>query len=225
MASEKIPMQAGIDPVSLIGMFTGSKGGGKTTTGTKGTTTTTTKGNISEEGINSMIQKILSSDSGIAAIAQGEKRTGLYNSTTNQMLVNDLITRAAGELAERQAGTTTTVTRDDTVTEETSKSRDPQLDPLKTAGLLGLYAIGQKAGLGDLIGGVYNKIPNIGGDLVKLIFGDGAPPVTGEGKYDISSEIENLLARYPNAGSAMDIFQGFDWNNLPPDMLDPGYGE
>lgn len=91
---------------------TGSQSGSTNTSG--GTTTSgssTTKSDISAEGIAKMLQDALSaSGSGIADIATGGKVAGLYNSSTQQLLTNDLLSRTAGELAKLQAGTTTTTT-------------------------------------------------------------------------------------------------------------------
>jgi hypothetical protein len=67
-----------------------------------------TKSNISKEGVDAMIQQILQSSQGLAAVSMGQKSSGMYNSTVNQQLTNDLTTRAAGEVAKLQAGTTTT---------------------------------------------------------------------------------------------------------------------
>ena len=74
----------------------------------KGTSSTQTTGsNISQQGMDAVLQQILGSAQGLASIAGGQKAAGLYNSTTNQMLMNDFITRAAGELEKQRAGTTT----------------------------------------------------------------------------------------------------------------------
>lgn len=76
----------------------------------KGTSSTsTTKPNISPEGINAILQQILGGSQGLASVASGQRSAGLYNSTTNQLLTNDLITRTAGELAKQSAGSTTTL--------------------------------------------------------------------------------------------------------------------
>lgn len=83
---------------NLLGLLKGSK------------ETTTTGSNISQAGMNQVLQQILGGSQGLASVAQGQKSAGIYNSSTNQLLTNDLITRTAGELAKQQAGTTTTRT-------------------------------------------------------------------------------------------------------------------
>jgi hypothetical protein len=69
--------------------------------------TSTTSSNISSTGVNSIIQQILSSSQGLGAVASGAHVSGGYNSTVQQQQLNDLITRTAGEVAQKQAGTTT----------------------------------------------------------------------------------------------------------------------
>jgi hypothetical protein len=107
-----------------------------------GTDTSTTKSNITAEGMNAIIQQILGGTQGLAAIASGQKSAGLYGGSTNQLLLNDLITRTAGELAKQQAGTTTTNVTDKTnTTERTSNTtQSPQVKP---SNLLGTLAMAQ----------------------------------------------------------------------------------
>lgn len=85
----------------LLTLFTGS---GKTTQ------TQTTTPNISKAGVDALIQQILESNQGLGAVASGQKSAGLYNSSTNQMLLNDLVARTGAETAKATSGTTTTST-------------------------------------------------------------------------------------------------------------------
>lgn len=77
----------------------------------KGTSTeTSTQSNVSKLGMDQIIQQILSAGgSGLASIASGGRSAGLYGSTTQQQLMNDFVTRSAGELAKQQAGSTSVV--------------------------------------------------------------------------------------------------------------------
>ena len=77
--------------------------------GGKNSTTTTTK-NVSQDAINAAIKKQLESTQGLASITGGEKAAGLYNSTVATQLVNDLLSRTAGEAASQSASTTQKVT-------------------------------------------------------------------------------------------------------------------
>lgn len=75
----------------------------------KGTSSTqTTSSNISKPGMDALLQQILGSAQGLSSIASGQRGAGLYNSSTNQLLLNDFMTRAAGELEKQRAGTTST---------------------------------------------------------------------------------------------------------------------
>lgn len=97
MAEGNLPMSNGLDSlINLIGAFKGTN------------STSTTKSNVTPQGMNALIQQILGSAQGLSAVASGQKGAGVYNSSTNQLLINDLITRTAGELAKAQAGSTTT---------------------------------------------------------------------------------------------------------------------
>lgn len=75
----------------------------------KGTSSSqTSSSNISQAGMQALINQMLgNSNSGIAAIASGTKTAGGYNSATQTLLQNDLVSRSAAQLAAQQAGTTT----------------------------------------------------------------------------------------------------------------------
>lgn len=74
-------------------------------TGGKSSTTTTTK-NVSQDAIDAAVKKQLEGTQGLASITGGEKAAGLYNSTVATQLVNDLMTRTAGEAASQNTPTT-----------------------------------------------------------------------------------------------------------------------
>lgn len=101
-----------IDPSSAGGMKTIQdlynmiSGVDETTTGG---TVTTTEG-ISQEGMNSMLQSALASTNGLAAVSQGQRNAGGYGSATNTQLTNDLMTRAAGEIARSNKTTVKSAT-------------------------------------------------------------------------------------------------------------------
>lgn len=81
--------------LNLIGAFKGQN------------SSSTTSPNISAQGMNAVLQQILGSANGLAAVSGASKSAGLYNSPTQTLLTNDYVTRTAGELAKQQAGTTT----------------------------------------------------------------------------------------------------------------------
>ena len=95
----------GLEAVTdLIKLFTGNSGGSNTTTTTSGGIgTKQTK--ISSELATQMLQNALESNQGLAAIAQGQAGAGMYNSTTNKLLTNDLLARLTANIAEKAAPT------------------------------------------------------------------------------------------------------------------------
>lgn len=105
--------------LSLLGLFNPTV---STQTDQGGTSTTTGGGTVSssgsssggygyeqtiltQEAVNRLLQQIMESNTGLTSIAQGQKNAGLYNSSTMQMLINDLMARAAGEVAVKGAKT------------------------------------------------------------------------------------------------------------------------
>lgn len=60
---------------------------------------------LTQDAVNRLLQQIMESNTGLTSIAQGQKNAGLYNSSTMQMLINDLMARAAGEVAVKGAKT------------------------------------------------------------------------------------------------------------------------
>jgi hypothetical protein len=125
MASAGQPMKnegfSAEDLAALAALFTSKTG----------STSSTTKSNLTKEGMDAVIAQVLGGTNGLAAIANGEKTAGLYNSSTNQLLTNDLITRTAGELAKQQAGTTTSA----------NTRQDPTFSPGKTAATVGSLSL------------------------------------------------------------------------------------
>jgi hypothetical protein len=127
---------------------------------TKGTTTETSKTDLSEDAISEIIRGMMESDSGLAAILQGQAGKGLYNSSTSQLLTNDLTARVAGKAALASAPTTRTVS-------ENKKQSAGGVDPKMAAGMKLLEALVGKAfgtepknGSGQSQGGQPRQNPN-----------------------------------------------------------------
>ena len=77
--------------------------------GSKPTTATrTTQTQLSPDATQAMLQQILESQQGLANVAAGQKGRGLYNSSTNQMLTNKLLSDTAAKVS--LAGAPTVVT-------------------------------------------------------------------------------------------------------------------
>ena len=136
---------------------TGSNTGGQTTQNSGALTNTgtvTTSESVSPDAVNALVRSILEGTNGLAAVSQGQRTAGLYNSSTNQLLANDLITRTAGQAAALNRSSTVannTVQADTRGTTQASVGttrQDPQVKPGTAVGILGgLQAAGQVAKL------------------------------------------------------------------------------
>lgn len=141
-------------------------------------TGTTTQTNTSSEVVSNdkakaYLQQILESNSGLAAVSGGQKSAGMYGSTVNTQLTNDLLARASAQTAALSSTKTST----------SSSKTGAQMDPLKTvAGL----ALGQvltpiaKAGSKKL------GLDKLGQNISDSIFGDGSA-VTDTTPFDIAN--------------------------------------
>lgn len=118
------------------------------------TSTRTASEGISQEGLNAALKSILESTNGLAAVSSGQRSAGLYDSSTATLLANDLMTRAAGQVAANNK----TVTVKD--------KQNPAVDPaLLVAGLLALPLLSPAASRGG------KKLGTLGDDLADVIFG------------------------------------------------------
>lgn len=158
---------------SILNMFKGS-----------GTTTSSTSSNISSQGINAILAQALGSAQGLSGVAGGQRSAGLYNSSTNQLLINDLLTRTSGELAKQQAGTTT------------KQKTGPQFNPVSTLGFLAAQKL-----LGPSLKTLADKtgINGIGDKINNAIFGGGGSTVDS----GVASSTESALGPY-TSGAALD---------------------
>jgi len=89
---------------------------GTTTTAVGGTQTKTESSSVSQDAMNEMLKSALAGSSGLAAVAGGQRTAGGYGSSTNQLLVNDLLTRTASQIAANNSTKTTTITTPSTTT-------------------------------------------------------------------------------------------------------------
>lgn len=185
MATAKSGLENIMDLIGLI-----SPKGGSTTTGTN---TQTESNNVSPEAVQALIDSILGGTQGLAAVSQGQRGAGLYNSSTNQQLTNDLLARTAAEASKLNSTKT--------VTNQINQTTTPtaQVSPgMAGAGLLGLGAAqllaptikagAKKFGLDDIGGSISNALFGGGGSSSSFV----APAMTdfsfgGGGTNDITS--------------------------------------
>lgn len=84
--------------------------------------TTNSSEKVSPEAANALVQQVLAGNNGLASLGVAQKGAGLYNSTVNSQLSNDLIARTSAEVAARSS------------TKSTTTKVNPQLNPLATIG-------------------------------------------------------------------------------------------
>lgn len=70
-------------------------------TTTQSGSTNSTQLQISDAGVQSLISSILGGTQGLASVASGEHVAGMYNTSTGEQLINDLIARTVGAVAEK----------------------------------------------------------------------------------------------------------------------------
>lgn len=103
---------------ALLGLINGGKDRKATTTTTSGGGKQTQQTQLSDAAVQEQIQRILAGSGGVRDIGNAARRSGLYNSTTEELLLGNLYSNAAaqGEIARAptvttSAPTTTTATQ------------------------------------------------------------------------------------------------------------------
>lgn len=84
----------------ITGALSGVLGSSTAQSGTQSTS-------IDQQGMMYLLNSILGSTQGLASITGMQKGAGIYSSAINGLLVNDLLARAAGEVAARNTTTKT----------------------------------------------------------------------------------------------------------------------
>lgn len=148
---------------------TTSSGGTSTLTGS---TTQTTGSDITPEGIQRIIDTMMSGPGGVKDISGAARGSGLFNSSTEAQLTNDLQARVAGEAAKASAKTTTTNTQNQTTTTSpqttntiVSASGNDVIQPnnaINPLQALGVLSMGSKL-LGGLGGNAASSAIDLGG--------------------------------------------------------------
>lgn len=116
----------GVD--DFVSLFRGKKS--TVSTNNRKTLNTTTKESeiVSPEKAMALMQQILGGTQGLAQVAQGEKGAGLYNSTVNQQLTNDLLARTVAQVASLS---TTKVSENTGTIDENSVNTDKKRGALE----------------------------------------------------------------------------------------------
>jgi hypothetical protein len=191
----------------LLALFKGSPA--QTTIQSGGETTQKTT--LDADAVTAMLNSILGGNQGLAAVSGGQKSAGLYNSSVNTQLTNDLLARAAAAVAEKQS-TTTTTKAPTTQTQQTAG----QLDLGKTlltgaATYLGNKVI-KKSGIGDAVDKSVDSASRSIGEVLGVGGGSGGDigSVIGRGYSDsLSGALDN--------GSS--VFNAADFIGGSPDFI------
>jgi hypothetical protein len=108
----------------VVGLFRGSSSSNNSNQNVN--ISTTTEEDVSEEKARAYLEKLLSGTDGLAAITSGQKSAGIYDSTTNQMLVNDLLGSVVSNVAALSKKTTQT--QSGTISNSTTQKKKGALE-------------------------------------------------------------------------------------------------
>jgi len=129
---ENINTAAGLSMLlnNLFGTTSTTSKGGGTTTSTKQT-------QYSDAAVQALIKGLMEDPStGLAKVASGSRIPGMYNTTSQQLMINDLITRAAGQAEIARAPVVTTETKTGSTDVTKTKGQMNSMLPLLGATML-----------------------------------------------------------------------------------------
>lgn len=217
---------------NLTNLFLGSTSTQSgTTTNSGGTTVSTNETSVSPDAVNALVNSILSGSQGLAAVSSGQKGAGLYNSSTNTLLSNDLVARAAAEGAKLNQKTTQT-----TVTPQTTQTTAQTLvkEAPVSAGAAGIGGLAL-AGLSLIPKDIKDNFTKNG---ISSFFGSkaagGATDTAGDAASSISDGIKvsdptgngdfgfNATTGAALAGDGAQSVAGFDPSNIGANLADAG---
>lgn len=150
MASEGIENLGGLLDIgtSLFGSGPTSGSGSGTTKGTvskKGTTKVTERLDISDVGIQSFIDDILSGNQGLKDIFSEEQAAGIFSSSVSAQASGNLLAQIAGQLAQLTG----------------KKVREEEVDVTDTKDIV-TTSTSESSGSGGVIGGIEGTVKKIG---------------------------------------------------------------
>lgn len=178
----------------------------KTKTKTSGGTTTQTSGlDITAEGRNKLIEDALSSNSGLAETSSGKNRAGLYNSSTNQLLVNDLLDRVSASVDRDTAKQVTTTVASPTSQTAVTPARVGLGDA--ALGIGGAVAAKEIYDIFSSAGSVIEELPSF------------VPAFEGAEAFADFGGLADVTGGFPVIGSALKFLSG-----EPEDALASGAG-
>ncbi len=152
MADSSNPLTENLATANSISSLLTSIFGTGTRTTQNGSETVQTQ--FDDATLQRLLQSALEQNSGLASVASGQRRAGMYNSNVNSLLTNDLLARLTTNVAA--AGAPRVTTRGPT-TESITPNAGSQLTSLMGLGLMGLGTDGRESILKkfkDLFGSV-----------------------------------------------------------------------
>lgn len=152
------------------------------------TTTQTSSEQVSNDKATAYLQQLLGGTSGLAAVSSGQKSAGMYNSTVNQQLTNDLLARTSAQTAALSSTKTST------------SQVGPQANPLATIGMmLGGQVASKLAGPALTTAKKKLGLDDLGQKISDSIFG---PSGGSAGTGVLGESVSNI---YPAAFDTMPI--------------------
>lgn len=181
-------------------------GQSRTTSG--GTQTAVESSGVDKSTMDALMKTALESVNGLAAVAGGQRAAGGYNSSTNQLLISDLLTRTAAQIAAANKTTTRTVT----TAPQTVKQGGISAGGVgKTAAFLGAVQSLDKLGVGS----IFRKIM---GDKTESGGAASSPaPMTEASVNDLRENLtayNNPAYQGPLSSPSQNSPQ-FDFSNIP----------
>lgn len=182
---------AALDQLTSLASLLGTVQGRSQTSKTSGGTTTQ-QTNVSDQGVSELINQILSNSSnGVQSIGRSARNTGLYNSTSEDLLLQNLYATAANQAELARSPTTSTTSGTTTTT---------------NAAGTGIGTLAATVGGAALLNSALNS--DIGQNLIGSIFGGGlgTNKKTTEADNTIGSiasslDLSNVFNAAPTAGS------------------------
>lgn len=107
------------DLTDLIGVINAVRGRGQTVTTSGGTSTQTQRTDVSDVGIQQLLNDILSGPGGVRSVGNAARSAGMYDSTVEDIMLSDLYSRAANR-AELARSPTITETTTPEIVQETA---------------------------------------------------------------------------------------------------------
>lgn len=158
---------AAVDQLTgLMSLINGLKGSSSTTKTSGGTSTQQT--NVSDQGVDQLIKQILSGSGGVKTIGSRARSSGLYNSTSEDLLLGNLYSTAANQ-AELARSPTVTTTAPQTQTTTGSKASAGDL----ATGLGGAFLASQALNIGaKALAPAVDAGSNYVSDLLSGLFGN-----------------------------------------------------